>query len=96
MMETNLDLSYQAMQLRWLRAADRSRHDRPSRACARFFALEKTQWRDRGKRLVSFSVEGPGTGHLTLSLGLGVLSISVFAAAVLRRPQLADGRGFFR
>lgn len=80
-METNLDLSYQAMQLRWL--------ERPIvlvmlglLVLALGFSVWKTQWRDRGKQSVTFSVEGPGTGHLTLSLGLGILSILVFATAL--------------
>jgi len=93
-METNLDLSYQAMQLRWI--------ERPIvlvmiglLVLALGFSVWKNRWRDRGKLLVTWSVEGPGTGHPTLSLGLGVLSILVFAAALYQAANWPMDARFF-
>jgi TctA family transporter len=93
-METNLDLSYQAMQLRWL--------GRPIvlvmiglLVLALGFSVWKNRWRDRGKQSVTWSVEGPGTGHPTLSLGLALIATAMFAAALYQATKWPLDARFF-
>jgi putative tricarboxylic transport membrane protein len=93
-METNLDLSYQAMGWDWL--------GRPIvlvmiglLVLALAFSVWKNRWRDRSKPAASWSVEGPGTGHLTLSLGLGLCMTLMFAWALYQATKWPTDAGFF-